>query len=88
MAETNSNRTAWVIIVAALLGGVLSSWLSPKAIAWYFDPPVSMGVNCSEATKWAMGKLQWAQFVGIVVGGVIGSILVFTARRKGNRDPL
>ena len=49
----------------ALLGALLSSYLGPKAIAWYFDPPVDIGVNCRSAVEWAMARLQLAQMAGL-----------------------
>jgi hypothetical protein len=77
----------WTRLIAAVLGGafigaILSSWLAPKGIAWYFDPPVNIGINCREATEWAMGNLIKMQLFGIVGGGGIAAILNTLSRKK------
>jgi hypothetical protein len=69
----------------ALLGALLSSYLGPKVIAWYFDPPVNIGVNCRSAVEWSMSRLQATQFVGLVVGLVAG--LTFMVLRTRPRTP-
>jgi len=67
--------------MGALLGALLASWLAPKGIAWYFDPPVNIGVNCREATEWSMSRLLIAQFWGLIAG-VVGSLGVATLFRR------
>jgi hypothetical protein len=59
----------------------MASWLAPKGIAWYFDPPVNIGVNCREATEWSMSRLLMAQFWGLI-GGVIASLVIASFLRK------
>ena len=78
------------IVFFGLLGGVLTSWLAPKAIAWYFDPPVNIGVNCREATEWSMKKLQLAQAFGMGVGAILGLgiWLSNSSRRRRQQDSL
>ena len=72
------------VIILALLGAVLASWVAPKAISWYFDPPVNIGVNCREATVWSMHKLQVAQLVGLILGAIAGLVgAVAWVRRNG-----
>jgi len=72
----------WFVSFGGLLGAALTSWLAPKLIAWYFDPPVNIGVNCKEATQWSMAKLQTAQFIGLASGAVFGLVLWLTMRKK------
>lgn len=72
------------IVFGGLAGSMLVSWIAPKAIAWYFDPPVNIGVNCREATVWSMQNLQRAQFVGLLVGAAIAVVIVFV-RSKANK---
>lgn len=55
--------------------GILASWFGPNVIAWYFDPPVEIGVNCRPAVEWAMRRLQWIQAGSLVVGGVVGFLV-------------
>ncbi len=70
------------VVVSGLVGTGLTSWLAPKVIAWYFDPPVNIGVNCKQATEWSMRQLQNAQFFGLICGGVFGLVLFLTLRSK------
>jgi len=81
--ETREKKSAlWPIIVGSLVGGILSTWLAPKMIAWYFTPPAQLGFNCVDPIRWALGKLQVAQSVGIVLGGVAGLTIYFWLFRK------
>ncbi len=81
--DTHVKRSAlWLVVVGSLIGAVLSTWLAPKMIAWYFTPPAQMGFNCVEPIQWALGKLQTAQFVGIVVGAAGGFAIYFGLFRK------
>lgn len=75
----------WYIVISALAFGGLVSWLAPQVIAWYFDPPVNIGLNCRAATEWSMKKLQTAQAVGLVSGGVFGLVFWLTLRAKQRR---
>lgn len=77
-----------VAILGALVGTLLSSWLGPKLIAWYFNPPVSFGVTCTEPVKWAMARLQTTQLVGTLVGGVLGIILYYVFRKTPSETGL
>ena len=67
--------------VGSVLGGIASSWLAPKAIAWYFNPPIEMALNCKGPIEWAFHKLQIAQLVGTLGGGVLFAILALTVFR-------
>lgn len=81
------NNAVWFIIFGGLLGAFLTSWLAPKAIAWYFDPPVDIGVNCRKATEWSMAKLQLAQSIGLGIGAVLGLGTWMSTRRRRNPSP-
>ncbi|MCC7441739.1 MAG: hypothetical protein IT285_08900 [Bdellovibrionales bacterium] len=73
----------WILtLIFAILGGLLSSYSAPKAIAWYFEPPTEIGINCRPATEWAMEKLVYAQAGGILLGGIIGLALVMMIRSR------
>lgn len=81
--ESRGTKTAlWLTVVGALLGGTLSTWLAPKVIAWYFNPPASTGINCVEPIEWALGKLQLAQAVGILGGAIVGIVLFYAVVRQ------
>lgn len=63
------------VLSFAAIGTLLSSWFAPRMIAWYFEPPVEIGVNCRPAVEWGLEKLQWAQMAGIAGGALLGLIL-------------
>jgi hypothetical protein len=76
----NTSRQSKIVYGAgifAILCGLLTSYLSPKIISWYFDPPVNMGVNCNGAVEWAMARLQTAQLFGVFGGMVLGFVVTF-----------
>jgi hypothetical protein len=77
-------RLLFYINTGALLGAILSSWLGPKGIAWYFDPPVNIGINCKSATEWSMSNLIRLQLIGIFAGAVLSLIFksIFDSKRK------
>lgn len=81
MAEGKTKSALWACVVGALIGGLLSTWLAPKAISWYFNPPAQMGFNCSQPIDWALGKLQLAQFFGILIGAGAGIAVFFSFMR-------
>lgn len=58
--------------LGAYTGFIVASVTAPSMIAWYFNPPVAMGVTCTAPIEWALGKLQLAQFLGIIGGGICG----------------
>jgi len=74
-------------VLGALIGGLLATWLAPKAIAWYFDPPVSFGVTCKAPIEWALRRLQWSQLIGIIAGGTAGLVLYFLVFKR-KKEPL
>ena len=75
-------RTAISALVAALVFGLLSTWLGPRMITYYYDPPVPTPMNCTPAVSWAMQKLVMTQLVGTIAGAVIGLIIgILLARR-------
>jgi hypothetical protein len=75
-------RLVFYLIFGAALGTLLSTWLGPKAIGWYFNPPVNIGINCHEAIRWAMNKLVLTQMIGVAAGAALGVIIFFGFGRK------
>ena len=82
--QTKKPKFLMFIFLGAIIGSALASWLAPKGIAWYFDPPVDIGVNCKSATEWAMNRLRTMQIVGLGVGAVFGLILAIVVKRRRN----
>lgn len=70
----------------ALFGAVATSYFGPKAIAWYFDPPVDIGVNCRSAVEWSMAQLQKLQLIGFVTGTVLGLLAMVWLTGRRNRN--
>jgi len=79
----------WIAAGGGLVGGMFTSWLAPKMIAWYFNPPIEMAINCNAPIQWALIRLQWAQLIGTVSGAVLFSILYFAffRPRQSATDP-
>jgi len=85
-------RVTIAALVSALVFGILSTWLGPKMIAYWYAPPVPSGAavafNCTDAVTWAMNKLVLTQIAGSLVGAVIGVVIgVLIARRKPAETP-
>jgi len=68
----------WLALFGGFAGGALSTWTAPKAIAWYFVPPVNIGIDCRGAVEWAMRKLQLAEFMGFSVGLTLATLFWFS----------
>jgi hypothetical protein len=72
----------------ALTGIVLTTWLAPGMIAWYFNPPVETGgFSCTAAITWALRRLQSAQLWGIGVGGALGLIVYGFVQKRRHKTP-
>ena len=85
VTESKSSKFKIFALFGALVGTLLSSWLGPRVIAWWFEPPVYNGVNCRPATEWAMGRLLWVQIIGLGLGLVLG-LLLAAQRNSSNRS--
>jgi hypothetical protein len=77
----------WVMGIGGSIGCILACWLAPKFIAWYFEPPVEIGVSCRASIQSAMLKLQWSQVVGIVGGALTGLLIYMAFRRRRPSTP-
>ena len=71
-------KTIRMAAIGSILGGITTSWLAPKAIAWYFTPPIEMALNCKAPIEWALHKLQLAQLFGTAAGAILFVLLSFT----------
>lgn len=81
MTGSDRWRVVGIAVVGMFAGAGVASWLAPKVIAWYFDPPAQFGISCREPIEWALKRLQTAQAVGSLVGAV-ASVLIFLWARK------
>jgi hypothetical protein len=84
--ERKFHRFLWMMALGALLGAVASTWLAPRVIAWYWNPPAEMGINCLAPIQWSLRKLQLAQLVGITGGGILGTVLYFLIGRRRSQE--
>lgn len=87
--EKAKSRWFRAFVIGGLVGGIAATWLGPKAIAWYWTPPVEYAFNCKAPIEWALHRLQVTQMAGIIVGG-IGAMILYIAlagRRKSNGFP-
>jgi hypothetical protein len=61
-----------------LLGSFLMTWIAPKVIAWYFEPPAQPGAfSCKAPIEWALSRYQLAQGYGLLGGAAAGLVLFF-----------
>lgn len=75
-------------LIGLTLGWILSTWFAPDAISWYFDPPVDIGVNCKEATVWAMERFRFAQLVAMSAGAILSIVAtIFIAKKLSKQTP-
>ena len=79
-------RVSIAALVCGIVFGILSTWLGPKMIAYWYAPPVPAGAasafNCTDAVQWAMRKLVWTQVFGTLAGLVIGLVIGLLMRPK------
>ena len=76
------SKLPWILLFGALLGCLLATWLAPKVIAWYFNPPAEMGFNCVVPIQWALKRFQIAQLVGAGLGALIALLLYFAIGKR------
>ena len=83
MIEKRRFSYFYLLIIGLFLGFAVSSWLGPKYLAWYFNPPVELGINCTPAAEWGMSKLIRVQVIGMLLGGFgLWLVAYFMVRRR------
>lgn len=63
------------LIVALAVAGLVSlavGWFAPSWIAWYYTPPVEIGVTCKPAVVWAIDVYRKTLLAGGAGGFLIG----------------
>ena len=81
-------KIAKVFAIGGGLGAILTTWVGPKVIPWYYEPGAPMGVTCRPSIEGALAKLQWAQIIGIIIGGIIAWIVFYGLVGKKQHDPI
>ena len=84
-------RVSISALVSALVFGILSTWLAPRLITYWYAPPVPAGAsvafNCTDAVAWAMRKLVWTQIIGSIFGALLGVVIGILLSRRNKVSP-
>ncbi len=70
------------LISGLAVGIIVSTLFVPTMIAWYFEPPVDIGVNCRPAVDWALTRFVWFQVGGGALGLGLGLLAYFQSKPK------
>ena len=70
------------LLIGGALAEILVTWLGPKYIVWFFEPPVQFGISCREPLTWALGRMQTLQIGALVVGAILGVVVLFSFRKR------
>ncbi len=83
-------RVLKVFSIGAGGGAVLATWVGPKFIPWYYEPGAAMGITCRPSIEGALLKYQWAQIIGICLGGILAWIVFYGlfGEKDKPHDPL
>jgi len=71
--------------VMGLAGSFLMTWLAPKLLSWYFEPPTPMAFSCKDPIRWALSRYQMMQLFGLLGGAVAGLVLFFLLLQRQKR---
>lgn len=81
--------TLILILLGALLGIVVASFVVPPALSWYTEPgglpegaQIQAIVKIPEVIRYSTSKLMYWQTVGAGVGAAIGLVLGIVVRAK------
>jgi small basic protein len=80
-------RVSIAALVCGIVFGILSTWLGPKMIAYWYTPPVPTAFNCTEPITWALHRLVWTQIIGTLIGLAVGVVLGVLMRRREAPPP-
>ena len=80
-------RLSIYALIGTIIGIVLSSWLGPKVLLWWFEPPADIGINYRPAIEWAMTRLVWIQIGGVVAGLILGLMAGLALRKPSSVAP-
>jgi hypothetical protein len=79
-------RPLTIVFAGGLIATALVAWFGPRLIAWYYSPPVELGVSCKPAVEWAIAVYQKLVLAGTGAGFVLGAAaaLVFKPKNSTN----
>ena len=69
-------------VVTAAVMLILTTWLAPKTLSWWFQPPIPVPISCNDAVIWGTSKLVEAQLYSLLIGLVGGAAIAFGTRKK------
>lgn len=81
MVQWMGRFTKWMLI-GCLAGGALTAWIAPKAIVWYFSPPVPTGMDCRAPIEWSLHRFVLSELIGTIVGGAFGAAFAIAFGRR------
>ena len=67
-------RALGIVFAVALLTVLLVGWFAPGLIAWYYSPPVELGVTCKPAVEWGIAVYRKTLLAGTAAGFILGAI--------------
>ena len=84
-------KTALILMLAgALVGASVASLFVPPMLSWYTSPgglpqggEIQAVVQIPEVIRYATSKLLWGQAIGGSMGAILGLVVSFLLRRKG-----
>jgi len=86
--------TTIFVLLGAILGIVVASYLVPPALSWYTEPgglphgaDVQAVVQIPAVIKYATSKLIYGQLVGGSIGGIAGLVFGILFVRRGRQQP-
>jgi|GEM_PF-1149125 len=69
-------------IIGGLLALVLSTIFLPKAMVWYFEPPVNPGCSCAASIERAFDLFRGIQLASLFIGAIFGFLLALRWTKK------
>jgi len=82
--------TVILMLVGAIVGAAIASYVVPPALAWYTSPgglpagaQIPAVVQIPEVIRYATGRLIRGQLVGAVIGAAVGLVLGIAMGTRG-----
>jgi len=75
-------RFLYIILFCFFLSATATALFAPSIVAWYFDPPTSIGVSCKEAVTWGITAYQKMVLIGGALGLVVGVVVAVLLRQR------
>jgi len=85
-------NTVILMLVGALAGIAVASYVVPPALSWYTEPgglpkgaQIQAVVNIPEVIRYSTGRLINGQMIGAGIGAIVGLLLGITLGVRGRR---